>query len=145
MREAIDDAAARAATWTRVSVEATRGTLELAIEDDGAPRASKLVHVQDRRVVPGGTVDVAGNELCMVVILCGELLLMTLCLTREGIVHVLRDGGIDVVAECVNADDLLRHVELTRPDVAVVDIRMPPTHTDEGLVAAQQIRRRIRR
>ncbi len=61
-------------------------------------------------------------------------------LTREGIVHVLRDGGIDVVAECVNADDLLRHVELTRPDVAVVDIRMPPTHIDEGLVAAQQIR-----
>lgn len=61
-------------------------------------------------------------------------------LTREGIVHVLRDGGIDVVAECVNADDLLRHVELTRPDAAVVDIRMPPTHIDEGLVAAQQIR-----
>ena len=53
---------------------------------------------------------------------------------------MLRDGGIDVVAECANADDLLRHVELTRPDVAVVDIRMPPTHIDEGLVAAQQIR-----
>jgi DNA-binding NarL/FixJ family response regulator len=61
-------------------------------------------------------------------------------LTREGIVHVLRDGGIDVVAQCDNADDLLRRVELTRPDVAVVDIRMPPTHIDEGLVAAQQIR-----
>ena len=61
-------------------------------------------------------------------------------LTREGIVHVLRDGGIDVVAECANADDLLRHVELTRPDAAVVDIRMPPTQIDEGLVAAQQIR-----
>jgi DNA-binding NarL/FixJ family response regulator len=61
-------------------------------------------------------------------------------LTREGIVHVLQDGGIDVVAQCDNADDLLRRVELTRPDIAVVDIRMPPTHTAEGLVAAQQIR-----
>ena len=61
-------------------------------------------------------------------------------LTREGIVHVLQDGGIDVVAQCDNADDLMRRVERTRPDIAVVDIRMPPTHTDEGLIAAQQIR-----
>jgi DNA-binding NarL/FixJ family response regulator len=61
-------------------------------------------------------------------------------LTREGIVRLLRDAEIDVVAEAENADDLLRHVRLTRPDAAIVDIRMPPTHTDEGLVAAQQIR-----
>jgi serine/threonine-protein kinase len=61
-------------------------------------------------------------------------------LTREGIVHVLRDGGVDVIAQCDNPNDLLREVAVTRPDVAVVDIRMPPTHTDEGLVAAQQIR-----
>jgi DNA-binding NarL/FixJ family response regulator len=61
-------------------------------------------------------------------------------LTREGIVRLLRDSGVDVVAEAEDADGLLRHVRLTRPDAAIVDIRMPPTHTDEGLVAAQQIR-----
>jgi DNA-binding NarL/FixJ family response regulator len=60
--------------------------------------------------------------------------------TREGIVRVLRDAGIDVVGEAENADELLRQVLARRPDAAIVDIRMPPTHTDEGLVAAQQIR-----
>src|SRR6266496_2220672 len=61
-------------------------------------------------------------------------------LTREGIVRLLNDSGIEVVAEAEDADGLLRHVRLMRPDAAIVDIRMPPTHTDEGLVAAQQIR-----
>jgi len=61
-------------------------------------------------------------------------------LTREGIVRLLRDAEIDVVAQAEDADALLHHVRLTRPDVAIVDIRMPPTHTDEGLIAAQQIR-----
>jgi DNA-binding NarL/FixJ family response regulator len=61
-------------------------------------------------------------------------------LTREGIVRLLRDANIEVVAEAEDAQALLRQVGLTRPDVAVVDIRMPPTHTDEGLVAAQTIR-----
>jgi serine/threonine-protein kinase len=62
--------------------------------------------------------------------------------TREGIVRVLRDSGVDVVGEAENADELLRQVLARRPDAAIVDIRMPPTHTDEGLVAAQQIRDR---
>lgn len=61
-------------------------------------------------------------------------------LTREGIVRLLRDAEIDVVAEAEDAESLLRHVRNARPDVAIVDIRMPPTHTDEGLVAAQRIR-----
>jgi DNA-binding NarL/FixJ family response regulator len=61
-------------------------------------------------------------------------------LTREGIVRLLRDAGIDVVAEAEDADALLRHVGSARPDVAIVDIRMPPTHTDEGLVAVRAIR-----
>ena len=61
-------------------------------------------------------------------------------LTREGIVRLLQDAGVEVVAQADDAASLLRHVRLTRPDAAVVDIRMPPTHTDEGLVAAQQIR-----
>jgi DNA-binding NarL/FixJ family response regulator len=60
--------------------------------------------------------------------------------TRAGIVRLLREAGIDVVAEAENADELLRHVSLSRPDAAIVDIRMPPTQTDEGLVAAQRIR-----
>jgi DNA-binding NarL/FixJ family response regulator len=61
-------------------------------------------------------------------------------LTREGIVRLLREADVDVLAEAENADDLLRHVRVDRPDVVIVDIRMPPTHTDEGLVAAQRIR-----
>jgi DNA-binding NarL/FixJ family response regulator len=61
-------------------------------------------------------------------------------LTREGIVRLLGDAGIDVVAEAEDAEALLRDVRLKRPDVAIVDIRMPPTHTDEGLVATQRIR-----
>jgi len=61
-------------------------------------------------------------------------------LTREGIVRLLEDAGIEVVAQADDAASLLRHVRMARPDAAVVDIRMPPTHTDEGLVAAQQIR-----
>jgi DNA-binding NarL/FixJ family response regulator len=61
-------------------------------------------------------------------------------LTREGIVRVLVDAGVEVVAQAEDAEGLLREVRLKRPDAAVVDIRMPPTHTDEGLVASQRIR-----
>ena len=61
-------------------------------------------------------------------------------LTREGIARLLRDAGIDVLAEVADGDALLKEVALTRPDVAITDIRMPPTHTDEGLVAAGRIR-----
>jgi len=61
-------------------------------------------------------------------------------LTRQGIVRLLEDAGIEVVAEVEDASALLHQVHLTRPDVALVDIRMPPTHTDEGLVAAEAIR-----
>ena len=61
-------------------------------------------------------------------------------LTRAGIVHLLRDGGLDVVGEAGDADALLREVRRTTPDIAVVDIKMPPTYTDEGLRAAQRIR-----
>jgi DNA-binding NarL/FixJ family response regulator len=61
-------------------------------------------------------------------------------LTREGISRLLRDAGIEVIAEAADAQGLLHQVRLGRPDVALVDIRMPPTHTDEGLVAAQAIR-----
>ena len=61
-------------------------------------------------------------------------------LTREGIVPLLADGGVEVVAAVEDADMLLRETARLRPDAVVVDIRMPPTHTDEGLVAATRIR-----
>jgi DNA-binding NarL/FixJ family response regulator/class 3 adenylate cyclase len=63
-------------------------------------------------------------------------------LLREGVVRLLAESGFDVVAQSDNADDLLRHVAMHKPDVAIVDIRMPPTHTDEGLAAAREIRER---
>jgi len=61
-------------------------------------------------------------------------------LTREGISRLLNDAGIEVVATAEEAQTLLREVRLAHPDVALIDIRMPPTHTDEGLIAAQTIR-----
>jgi DNA-binding NarL/FixJ family response regulator/class 3 adenylate cyclase len=64
-------------------------------------------------------------------------------LLREGIARLLGDAGFDVVAQSGTPDDLLRHVAMHKPSVAIVDIRMPPTHTDEGLRAAAQIRDRF--
>lgn len=61
-------------------------------------------------------------------------------LTREGIVRLLQEAGVDVVAQASDADELLRQVRIENPDVALIDIRMPPTNTDEGLVAARRIR-----
>lgn len=61
-------------------------------------------------------------------------------LTREGIAHLLTAAGHDVVAQAGDADRLLALVETLLPDAVIIDIRMPPTHTDEGLVAAQRIR-----
>jgi DNA-binding NarL/FixJ family response regulator len=63
-------------------------------------------------------------------------------LVRQGIASLLRDGGVDVAAQAGNADELLNAVDAHDPDVVIVDIRMPPTHTDEGLRAAQEIRLR---
>jgi DNA-binding NarL/FixJ family response regulator len=64
-------------------------------------------------------------------------------LLREGIARLLEDAGMEIVAQSGTADDVVRHVGLHKPDVALVDIRMPPTQTDEGLRAAQQIRKRF--
>jgi DNA-binding NarL/FixJ family response regulator/class 3 adenylate cyclase len=61
-------------------------------------------------------------------------------LLREGIASLLEDGGFEVVGQAGNADELLLKVRSYNPDVAIIDIRMPPTHTDEGLVAANEIR-----
>jgi DNA-binding NarL/FixJ family response regulator len=62
-------------------------------------------------------------------------------LTRRGIVNLLREAGVDVVGEAEDAAGLIALVRDHAPDAAIIDIRMPPTHTEEGLVAAQAIRR----
>ena len=69
-----------------------------------------------------------------VVIADDELLL------REGLGRLLADAGFEVVGTVGTPAELHRKIEVTRPNVAIVDIKMPPTHTDEGLVAAQEIR-----
>src|SRR5262249_37751831 len=61
-------------------------------------------------------------------------------LLREGLDRLLNEAGFRVVGKAGNAAELRRSVELTTPDVAIVDIKMPPTHTDEGIVVALEIR-----
>jgi len=63
-------------------------------------------------------------------------------LLREGVARVLGEAGFDVIAQCGNADELRLKVDSYEVDVAIVDIRLPPTHRDEGLVAALEIRAR---
>ena len=63
-------------------------------------------------------------------------------LLRQGLARLLTDDGCEVVATVGDAAALVRAVELDSPDAVIVDIRMPPTHTDEGIVAAQAIRER---
>ena len=62
-------------------------------------------------------------------------------LLREGLSRLLEEAAMEVVATAGDPQELLNKVAATRPDVAIIDIKMPPTHTDEGLVAAQELRR----
>jgi len=62
-------------------------------------------------------------------------------LLRQGLTHVLEHAGHDVVGTAADATELIRHTEERAPDLVITDIRMPPTHTDEGLVAALRIHR----
>ena len=63
-------------------------------------------------------------------------------LLREGLARLLDEAGFEVVGQAADGEELLEQVEATQPDVAIVDIRMPPTHTDEGVRAAHEIRAR---
>jgi DNA-binding NarL/FixJ family response regulator len=63
-------------------------------------------------------------------------------LLREGLERLLDENGLDVVGGCDTAEGLLRKVRSDPPDIAIIDIRLPPTHTDEGLRAALEIRAR---
>jgi DNA-binding NarL/FixJ family response regulator len=62
-------------------------------------------------------------------------------LVREGVARLLDDAGFDIAGTAADADELMTAVERLKPDAVIVDIKMPPTHTDEGLVAAEAIRR----
>jgi DNA-binding NarL/FixJ family response regulator len=62
-------------------------------------------------------------------------------LLRDGVARILEDAGIEIVGAVGDGDALIAAVESTRPDIALVDVRMPPTHTDEGIRAALEIRR----
>ncbi len=64
-------------------------------------------------------------------------------LLREGIVRILVGAGLDVVAQSGDAEELLREILAFRPDVAIFDVRMPPRHEDDGLMAAIQVRRQL--
>jgi len=64
-------------------------------------------------------------------------------LLREGATRLLQDAGFEVVAQAGDADDLLRKVRAHRPDVAIIDVRMPPDNTDDGLRAALTIREEL--
>ena len=65
-----------------------------------------------------------------------------MALMREGLARLLVDQGFDVVGQVEDPVSLLRQIALTRPDAALVDIKLPPTHTDEGVRAAREIRER---
>ena len=88
-----------------------------------------------RRREPGRGGDRCESRDPMRVVVADDSVLL-----REGVVRVLDDAGFDVVAQAGDAEDLLRKVRAHKPDIAVVDVRMPPTNTDDGLRAAQQIR-----
>ncbi len=85
---------------------------------------------------PGGPTTLEVESAMRIVIAEDDPLL------REGLALLLRAESLDVVATAGNPDDFLTAVDAHRPDVAIVDVRMPPTHTDEGIVAAVEARRR---
>ena len=86
----------------------------------------------DNAARPEGSMS---NEKVMRVVVAEDSVLL-----REGIARLLEDAGLEVVGQAGTADELLLKVRSYKPDVAIVDIRMPPTQTDEGLQAAKQIR-----
>ncbi len=94
---------------------------------EGLPR-----NLPPLRVAP----DTIGNG--MRVVLADDSVLL-----REGVARLLEDAGFEIAGQSGTAEDVVRHVGLYKPAVAVVDIRMPPTHTDEGLRAAKEIRERF--
>ena len=88
-------------------------------------------------VVAAGVPEASAGPAGLRIVLAEDSVLL-----REGIARLLESEGFEVVGQVDNPDDLVRRVGFAKPDVAIVDIRMPPTHTDEGLQAARRIRAR---
>jgi DNA-binding NarL/FixJ family response regulator/class 3 adenylate cyclase len=106
-------------------------------EADLGPTAPRTVHAPTGGPAPiPAAADGDGDRPLRVALAEDSVLL------REGIARLLGDAGFEVVAQAGTADDLVRLVAMHKPDVAITDIRMPPTQTDEGLQAAQKIRER---
>ena len=110
-----------------------------------ARRLRRGARPHPRRLTPGAMP--AGARRCrldlriftrMKIVLADDSVLL-----RAGLARLLEDAGFEVAAQASDAEDLLRKVRAHKPAVAVTDIRMPPTQTDEGLRAAQQIRREM--
>ncbi len=87
---------------------------------------------------PRGVIENAKDHSPLRVVVADDSVLL-----RAGLVSLLRDSGMDVVGEAADADDLLRKVRAHKPDIAIVDVRMPPTHKSEGLEAAKTIREEL--
>ena len=137
------------ATHATVAVERTNGRVIVRVADDGVGGADPddgtgLRGLVDRLAVIDGRLEIEsapghGNhdhrEDPMRVVVADDSVLL-----REGVVRLLEEWGFEVVGQAGDAEDLMRKVNAHKPDVAVVDIRMPPTNTDDGLRAALQIR-----
>ena len=130
-------------------VSRDNGVVEVEVRDDGVGGADPdagtgLRGLEDRvaalegqlrgRAAPGRGDHGGGEDPVRVVVADDSTLL------REGLVRLLEEAGLEVVGQAGDAEELLRKVRAHKPDVAVVDVRMPPTHTDEGLRAAREIR-----
>ena len=137
------------ATSATVDVRHAGGEVVVEVVDNGVggadtERGSGLRGLADRvealdgrlRVwsPPGGGTRLRARDPVRAVIAEDSVLL------REGLERLLSENGLDVVGTCTTAEELLLKVRSYDPDVAIVDIRLPPTHNDEGLRAALQIR-----
>jgi DNA-binding NarL/FixJ family response regulator/class 3 adenylate cyclase len=123
------------------SLVADASVLELGVHrlrDLAEPeRLFQLVHDELPRTFPQLRFA-SGVEDAMRVVLADDSVLL-----REGVARLLEEAGFDVVAQSGTREDVLRHVSMHKPNVAIVDIRMPPSHTDEGVRAAKEIRERF--
>ncbi len=141
--EALRQAEDAGAEWLDVNLTERAERLAVSMAARGLEDGPRWVKVGDRsrrgrRIAFLGRVGRPGDAIggsSMRVIVAEDVLI-----TREGIVHMLRSSDIEVVAEEEHAGRLLELVEELQPDAVVLDIRMPPTHIDEGLVAATTIR-----
>ena len=144
---------ARASSAT-VEVARGNGHIRVEVVDDGiggADTEERLRSPRPRRPRGGARRPASGLESAWRRHACkgGDSVRVVIAedgvLLREGLAQLLAARGFDVVGSCDNAERLLLLVRSYSPDVAIVDIRLPPTHSDEGLRAALQIRSEFRR